>query len=178
MEDRLQSLEKIIGPTPENPSVGDIMSSIEYLHKRLELISDEPRLDTLVRRAQTLKKELQTIQSKASQQIEDQITKTKEEKINKMFDMMQRWDQASLQLPTIVTRLRALKTLHEESADALEKVHSLETQQKLIQQTLENNQQLLKKVGDSLSDNSKLMATNLQSFEARISKIQESMKKI
>jgi len=176
LEDRLQLLEKIVGPSPENPSVGDMMASVEYLNARLELISDEMKLDNLVRRAANLRKELQTIQQKTSQQIEDQITKAKEEKINRMFDVMERWDQASLQLPTIISRLHSLKILHEESADGIQKLHNLESQQKLIQQTLENNKQLLTKVSQSLSENAKLMSSNIQSFDTRISQIQEKMK--
>jgi len=91
---------------------------------------------------------------------------------------MQRWDQASLQLPTIVSRLRSLKTLHEESSDALNKVNNLETQQKLIQETLKSNQELLYKVSQSLMENSKLMVNNIQSFESRITKIQDTIKKM
>ena len=89
------------------------MRSIEFLDKRLSLLGDEARMDALTRKAETIRKSLQDYNSKAYQSIDEQITKTKEEKIEKMFDMMTRWDQAAVQLPTVVGRLRSLKNLHE-----------------------------------------------------------------
>jgi len=177
IEERIQSLEKIIGPTPENASTADMLTSVEYLNRRLELLSDDMKLESLIRRVQTLRKELQAIQSKASQQIEDQITKTKEEKIEKMSEMMQQWDPACLELPTVITKLQNLKPIHEASADIIEKIYSLETQQKLIQQTLENSRQVIDKIADSLTDNRNTMANNVQGFERRILEIQNKMKK-
>ena len=87
--------------------------SIEFLDKRLALLGDESRLEGLARKAEVIRKSLQDYNSKAYQTIDEQITKTKEEKIEKMFDMMTRWDQAAIQLPSIVSRLRSVKNLHE-----------------------------------------------------------------
>ena len=87
--------------------------SIEFLDKRLALLGDEARLEGLARKAEVIRKSLQDYNSKAYKNIDDQITKTKEEKIEKMFDMMTRWDQAAIQLPNIVARMRSVKNLHE-----------------------------------------------------------------
>ena len=149
--------------------------SIEYLSSVLSLLSDSDKLQQLVRRAQVLRKKLQEIQAKGHAAIELQITKTKEEKINKLFDMMTRWDQAALQLPTIVNRLRSIKNLHEESANIVQKVNRLQTQNKMIQKSLESNQQILQNVTKSLSENALTMQNNINLIQERLNKINEKL---
>merc|ERR1712013_306946 len=63
IKERLESLETIIGRKPENPTIGDMTRSIEYLSSVLALLSDE--------------------------------SKTMEEKITTLFEMMSRWDEAA-----------------------------------------------------------------------------------
>eukprot|EP01084_Bolivina_argentea_P306374 529419_1 len=178
LQSRLSNLEKIIGRSPDNASIGDMTRSIEYLSSILSLLSDDMKLEGLVRRAQVLRKKLQEIQAKGHAAIELQITKTKEEKINKLFDMMTRWDQAALQLPTIVQRLRSIKNLHEESANVIEKVNKLEVQNKLIQQSLTSNKSILNNVQKSLAENASVMSKNMKLIQERLDKVSETMKKL
>jgi len=175
---RLSNMEAIIGRKPDNAAVGDMTRSIEYLSSVLALLSDDLKLDALVRRAQVLRKKLQEIQSRGHDAIELQITKTKEEKINKLFDMMTRWDAAALQLPTVVDRLRSVKNVHEESANIVQKVNNLETQNKLIADQLSANRDLLGNVQASLAQNANLMAKNMKTIQDRMDRVQESMKKL
>merc|ERR1712154_508333 len=174
---RLSNLEAIIGRKPDNAAVGDMTRSIEYLSNVLSLLSDDMKLDASVRRAQVLKKKLQDIQTRGHEAIELQITKTKEEKISKLFDMMTRWDAAALQLPTVVDRLRSVKNVHEESANIVQKVNNLETQNKLIADQLASNQKLLGTVQASLAQNANLMSKNMKTIQDRLQRVQESMKK-
>merc|ERR1719414_1236211 len=174
---RLSNLEAIIGRKPDNAAVGDMTRSIEYLSNVLSLLSDDMKLDALVRRAQVLKKKLQDIQTRGHEANELQITKTKEEKISKLFDMMTRWDAAALQLPTVVDRLRSVKNVHEESANIVQKVNNLETQNKLIADQLASNQKLLTNVQASLAQNASLMSKNMKTIQDRLQRVQESMKK-
>merc|ERR1719414_370645 len=174
---RLSNLEAIIGRKPDNAAVGDMTRSIEYLSNVLALLSDDMKLEALVRRAQTLKKQLAAIQQRGHDAIELQITKTKEEKINKLFDMMTRWDAAALQLPTVVDRLRSVKNVHEESANIVQKVNNLETQNKLIADQLASNQKLLGNVQASLAQNANLMSKIMKTIQDRLQRVQESMKK-
>merc|ERR1719300_867097 len=175
---RLSNLEAIIGRKPDNAAVGDMTRSIEYLSSVLALLSDDMKLEALVRRAQTLKKQLAAIQQRGHDAIELQITKTKEEKINKLFDMMTRWDAAALQLPTVVDRLRSVKNVHEESANIVQKVNNLETQNKLIADQLAANKEILGNVQASLAQNANLMSKNMKTIQDRLHKVQESMKKL
>ena len=175
INDRLCNLEKIVGNKPENATIGDMTRSVEYLSSVLELLSDDMKLEQLVRRAHDLRKKLQEIQSKGHGAIELQITKQKEEKIKNMFDMMSRWDQAALQLPTIVSRLRSVKNLHEESANVVQKVQTLETQNKSIQQSLESNKKMLQNVQTSLAENAETMTKNMKLIQERLNKIQAKL---
>merc|ERR1719471_2662895 len=128
------------------------------------------KLDALVRRAQVLKKKLQDIQTRGHEAIEL--------KISKLFDMMTRWDAAALQLPTVVDRLRSVKNVHEESANIVQKVNNLETQNKLIADQLAANKEILGNVQASLAQNANLMSKNMKTIQDRLNKVQESMKKL
>eukprot|EP01084_Bolivina_argentea_P066786 121764_1 len=178
LNQRLSNLERVIGPKPDNAIVGDMTQSIEYLSSILELLSDDMKLDGLVRRASVLRKKLQEIQAKGHAAIELQITKTKEEKINKLFDMMTRWDQSALQLPKVVARLRSIKNLHEESANVVHKVNRLEVQNKLIESSLQSNMNILKNVQTSLSQNAQTMQNNMKLIEERLGAIQQNMHRL
>jgi len=178
IKERLESLESIIGRKPENPTIGDMTRSIEYLSSVLALLSDEGKLEGLVRRAQVLRKRLQEIQAKGHAAIELQITKTKEEKISTLFEMMSRWDEAAKTLPTVVKRLRSVSNLHEESANIVTKVGKLESQNKVIKSTLEANQEMLNEVKTSLAKNAEVMTTNMSTIQDRLNKIQQQMQSL
>merc|ERR1712087_492518 len=170
-----ENLEKIVGPKPDNATIGDMTRSIEYLSSVLALLSDEGKLEGLVRRAQVLRKRLQEIQAKGHAAIELQITKTKEEKISTLFEMMSRWDGAAKTLPTVVKRLRSVSNLHEESANIVTKVGKLESQNKVIKSTLEANQEMLNEVKTSLARNAEVMQQNMSTIQDRLNKIQQQM---
>mmetsp|Transcript_25060 Transcript_25060/g.39837 ORF Transcript_25060/g.39837 Transcript_25060/m.39837 type:complete len:92 (-) Transcript_25060:440-715(-) len=89
--------------------------------------------------------------------------------------MMTRWDQAALQLPTIVSRLRSVKNLHEESANIVQKVNRLETQNQLIQKSLESNQNILNNVTKSLQENATTMQNNMRLIQERLDKINQKL---
>merc|ERR1712013_686245 len=171
IKERLESLETIIGRKPGNPTIGDMTRSIEYLSSVLALLSDESKLEGLVRRAQVLRKRLQEIQAKGHAAIELQITKTKEEKITTLFEMMSRWDEAAKQLPTVAN-------LHEESANIVEKVGKLESQNKVIKSTLASNHEMLNEVKASLAKNAEVMTQNMSAIQDRLNKIQQQMQSL
>jgi len=175
VENRLRLLEKIVGSPLTHPSVRNLTSTERYLRERLESVTDKAKLDTLIHRAQALRKELQLIQVQPPQVVEDQA---QSDKINAMFNMMQRWDQAALQLPSVVGRLKSIKILHEESVNIVEKVNNLDAQHKLINQSLEANQQALQKVSLSLAENVNMISSKIQSFESKLVAIQDKVKKL
>ncbi|ETO23895.1 hypothetical protein RFI_13264, partial [Reticulomyxa filosa] len=119
LSDRLNSLEGVVGSgpgiAPETllTTKGGIVRNIECLNQRFALLCDQSRLSALKKNADTLKEAFKDIQSSTLVNIEEQSTKSKEQKINKMFEMMERWDEASHALPAIVDRLKALKDLNQ-----------------------------------------------------------------
>jgi len=179
ISERLDSLEALVGSTSENisNSKGGMTRNVEYLTKRLEQLSDQNRLSTLKKKAEGLKDVFKDMGLVAQNTVEDQ-SKVKDQKINQMFDMMERWDQASHALPAIVTRLKDLKNLHEESADMPQKVNSLGNQRNSIAQTLGKNAQVLQQVNESLVENAKIMQTNAQGIEQKMLQLQQQIQKL
>ena len=76
----------------------------------------------------------------------DDILKGGDAKITKMFEMMGRWDKTTQNLPPIIERLQTLEKVHKQSANVVERVKSLQDQQKIIKNTLEDNQKILEQV--------------------------------
>jgi hypothetical protein len=155
-----------------------MLGNVEMLWRRLDLLTDSGRLKQLQRRAETLKRNLDDISLDTKGVAEDEITKSKEKKIDDMFDTLQRWDALNVQevLPKVIDRLKALQVLHGESADVFDKVEALATQQELIKGTLSDNKKLLETVSKSLGENAKLMADNLDSIEKRMAALQSKLK--
>jgi len=65
ISERLDALEKLVGPIPQHTSntKGGMTRNIEYLGKRLELLSDQNRISALKKRADKLKDALKDIKS-------------------------------------------------------------------------------------------------------------------
>jgi hypothetical protein len=59
---------------------------------------------------------------------------------------VQKWDSTNEQLPVLVSRLKALKALHEEAASFAKTVRDLESQQDEVKKLLKSDSELLKTV--------------------------------
>jgi len=146
------------------------------LSDRLELLRDPNRLAALKKRADTLKQALNDFKA-VKMSNEEQSGKSKEQKIDKMFEMMERWDQVSPSLPVIVNRLKALKDLQQESTSLNDKVNNLTSQQQSIAQNLGKHTTTLQQINQTLVANSKTMQANVQSIEQKISQLQQQVQK-
>lgn len=71
---------------------------------------------------------------------------THPDQIEELYQMMSRWDITAQQLPAIVSRLKALKTLHEQSCDFQQSLRQLESHQAEMKTLLSTNHDLLVQV--------------------------------
>ena len=74
-------------------------------------------------------------------------------------------------LPQIVERLNALKYLHEQSAELMNRLTSIETTQATIQTSLQETSGLIEGVKNGLNTNMKTVETNLKSLDERLAKL-------
>jgi hypothetical protein len=66
--------------------------------------------------------------------------------VSDLYAALLRWDSVAQALPTVVRRLQSLAALHEESASALGRLATLETQLQATVETVAHDSQLLSQV--------------------------------
>ena len=108
LEKRIHRLERVVGS--RDITSQPLYPSIQTLKNQLNLLS-EGQLKTL---EEQLKRITLTF---ASENLDPKIeNETHEKKINQIFETMTKWESMDSQLPLIVSRLKTLKSLHEEAA--------------------------------------------------------------
>ena len=62
-----------------------------------------------------------------------------DERVDRLFEMMNQWNSTSQQVPTIVERLVSLKSIHEQSASAVNTIQQLQKDQDVITNLLNSS---------------------------------------
>lgn len=78
-----------------------------------------------------------------------------ESQVTKILATLEKWDQTSDSLPTIIARLRDLKKIHESAATIVDSVDQISTEQKRISESLVTTQTTLETLDKNLSQNMK-----------------------
>merc|ERR1712139_444616 len=74
-------------------------------------------------------------------------------KVAELYEFCHRWSVASNSLPQIVTRLRSLASLHQQSSSFASRLQALEQQQEDLLKLLENTNTAVKDLGTGLQAN-------------------------
>lgn len=179
VDKRLALVEKTLGTMPPEKAFGfpDLSSALQYIQSRLDLLSQE-KLDTVHRRIKAVMSEFDALQASAEKagQNADQVANT--ERINEIFQMMKRWDDAAQQVPLVVSRLLSLKELHEEGAEAVIRMQAMQGEHDLVRKTAEENKSALDSVKKSLSENIQTMLGNMQRLDERFEAVEARMKNL
>lgn len=101
------------------------------------------KLEKLGRNIQNINMELDQVIAKNKVA---KITKVEGEKIEDLIQKFKSSEGSIDELPGIVDRLESLKNLHEESAGLALNLSSIKNSQKYMEDTLQNNNELLNKV--------------------------------
>jgi DNA repair ATPase RecN len=124
-------------------SAEDIVSVVLDLKHKLSLLSDDS-LSTISTKAQAASKELDVVLQK--QNSTSTVSSDDLKKINELHSLISGVDAAIEELPIIVNRLTALKTLHEESAVVNQNLQRVDQEQFEITNMLKNHNTTLAQV--------------------------------
>lgn len=163
LENRLANLERIMG-TSTNV---DALATVASLSSKLDILGDPAKLQEIRKTVQTLTEYLETLK-KDKKKVEPILAKQKNEKVDKLFTMMSRWDKAALQLPVVVERLKSLQLLNAEASGVIDLMNTLDQQTQTLTQALSEDRGLLIQVSKTLAANSERIAENIASLDARI----------
>merc|ERR1712232_475179 len=91
-------------------------------------------------------------------------------KVAELYEFCHRWSVASSSLPQIVTRLRSLQSLHQQSSSFTSRLQALEQQQEELLKLLETTNTAVKDLGGSLQDNMTIVRDSMRSLETKVNK--------
>jgi len=171
LDRRLTELEQLIGPAQTSI---DLLSTVEGLREKLTLLSSPKQLEVLQRTINAISQDFDKLVEKKPK-LEDSNEKPQDVKVNEIFEMMNRWDVTSQQLPIIVSRLQALKSLHEESSSFQLGIQQLESQQEEIKKLLKFNGELMGQVDSNFKQNLGIVQSNVQALEQRITELSKKL---
>lgn len=100
-----------------------------------------------------------------------------DKKVGEIYDMMGKWDVVAQQLPTLVSRLVALRALHEDGIRFASSLASLDREQQSIHALLRDNADLLGTMDASLKGNMATIQANVKMLDDRFLAVQQRMEK-
>jgi len=164
LEKRITELEKLLGKHSGAISGGNLVSSIEQIKTKLSLL-DARQLDRLSLKVKLLSQDLDALTKKEEEVLQSVLA---QQKINELYDIINRIDVSTQQLPTLISRLQSLKALHEESAFFVRTLKQLENEQQEISKLITVNNTTLVEVSKGLKSNFTAIEHNFSSLEKRI----------
>eukprot|EP00823_Brevimastigomonas_motovehiculus_P002146 TRINITY_DN1364_c0_g1_i1.p1 TRINITY_DN1364_c0_g1~~TRINITY_DN1364_c0_g1_i1.p1 ORF type:complete len:502 (+),score=221.81 TRINITY_DN1364_c0_g1_i1:114-1619(+) len=196
-EQRVSILEQVVGhPDQASTLFPDVYTGLSQLTKRVDLL-DNNKLDHLSRRIRSVLMEFELLEnvknknqfssasssssSSSSSSLSSSSTSTSvgvDEKVERLYQMMTRWDQCAQQLPLVISRLQSLRELHEESAQSVSRLSAVEKQMDTTQALLEHDKSTLEQVSKSLSTNLTTMSSNMDSLDSRMKLLREKLENL
>eukprot|EP00029_Vermamoeba_vermiformis_P014253 TRINITY_DN9376_c0_g1_i1.p1 TRINITY_DN9376_c0_g1~~TRINITY_DN9376_c0_g1_i1.p1 ORF type:complete len:424 (+),score=127.07 TRINITY_DN9376_c0_g1_i1:16-1287(+) len=177
MEKRIHQVESLLGNKVLMPgnSAEDIVSVVLDLKRKLSLLSDDS-LSTISTKAQAASKELDVVLQK--QNSTSAVSSDDLKKINELHSLISGVDAAIEELPIIVNRLTALKTLHEESAVINQNLQRVDQEQFEITNLLKSHNTTLAQVEENFNKNMTTIQNNFNLIDKRIADLQTKMEKL
>uniref|UniRef100_A0A3Q0SEG0 Dynactin 2 (p50) n=1 Tax=Amphilophus citrinellus TaxID=61819 RepID=A0A3Q0SEG0_AMPCI len=160
LEKRLAELEIAVG------SGSDKQDTIELLQARVSAL-DSATLDQVEARLQSVLGKMNEI-AKHKAAIEDAETQNK---VSKLYDVVQKWDAMSTSVPQVVQRLVAVKELHEQAMQFGQLLTHLDTTQQMINNSLKDNNTLLTQVQQTMKENLVAIEENFAALDQRMKKL-------
>lgn len=180
---RIAKLEKVIGGgdlSRAAAELGDvdlnISSAITNIAERAAILEAEStaamtaRLSALL----TLKGQAEAVKKTDGKP----ATEEHVERVNTLYSKMQEWDATSQAVPELITRLTALKGLHERGTDFGKTLSHLEETQKTLTKALSDDKTVLEKLEGSFAANMATIEGNFAALDARVEAINANLAKL
>jgi len=178
LEKKLVELEQLVGVSRNEPTqmTGGLLPAVAQLKEKVLLMTDPNQLDAIQRKTKAISQDMDALTEKsktasATQQIH-------EKKVHEVFEVMSKWDSVAQSLPALVTRLKSLKLLHEESASFHQNITQLESQQQEIKQLLKSNNELMRQLEKNFGSNVTIIQQNVNALETRFARFAKKIEEL
>ncbi|KAF9345289.1 Dynactin subunit 2 [Mortierella sp. AD094] len=148
LAERLAILEKAVGSTPMQ-SGNSLVGTVEKLEQSMGILAQPRQLEQLSRRLKVVMGELERVQElQAKDSAATGISSETENKINNLFELVDKIDPLVSLAPVLVTRLKGLKGLHSEAAIFSDSIKMISSEQSKISEELKGLNTVSTKVED------------------------------
>lgn len=170
LESSIAQIERRIGTLDPACPFSDMQTAVLQLQKRMSLL-DTAKIDAIHRQVAQVKNDVEDLLKKKADLQGSSPDCNLDQKVNELYELCHRWNATSTSLPMIVTRLRTLQALHQQSASFSTRLSTLEQQQEEIVKLLETTSSAVKEVGSSLKENMTIVKENMSSLEEKMKKV-------
>uniref|UniRef100_A0A914DIQ4 Dynactin subunit 2 n=1 Tax=Acrobeloides nanus TaxID=290746 RepID=A0A914DIQ4_9BILA len=137
LEARIQRIEKMLksdNPDSENLGNTTFSEAVEDLRMRVDALNPI-YLDNLESKLNNVLTKLSQVDDKRNERSDVQF----EERVNKLYEMVSKWDTQCSNLPSIVKRMHSLATLHEQAENWSSKLNEMVGIKSQILKKIEND---------------------------------------
>ncbi|GJJ70917.1 dynactin 2 [Entomortierella parvispora] len=178
LAERLAVLEKAVGST-QMQSGASLVGTVEKLEQHINILVQPRQLEQLSRRLKVVTGELERVQElQAKDATSSGISADAENKINALFELVDKIDPLVSLAPVLVTRLKGLKGLHAEAAVFSDSIKMISGEQSKITEELKGLDTVSTKLQESLSENDAAIQRNIEMIDGRITQLVERIQRL
>ncbi|KAF9183905.1 Dynactin subunit 2 [Haplosporangium sp. Z 767] len=173
LAERLAVLERTVGST-QMQSGASLVGTVEKLEQNIGVLVQPRLLEQLSRRLKVVTAELERVQElQAKESTTTGISAEAENKINTLFELVDKIDPLVALAPVLVTRLKGLKGLHAEAAVFSDSIKMISSEQTKISEELKGLDTVSAKLQESLTENDAAIQKNIELIDGRITQLVE-----
>ncbi|KAF9565132.1 Dynactin subunit 2 [Mortierella alpina] len=178
LAERLAVLEKAVGST-QMQSGASLVGTVEKLEQHISILSQPRQLEQLSRRLKVVTGELERVQElQAKDATVSGISAEAENKINVLFELVDKIDPLVSLAPVLVTRLKGLKGLHAEAAVFSDSIKMISSEQTKISEELKGLDTVSTKLQESLTENDAAIQKNIELIDGRVTQLVERIQRL
>ncbi|KAG0054260.1 Dynactin subunit 2 [Gryganskiella cystojenkinii] len=178
LAERIAVLEKAVGST-QMQSGSSLVGTVEKLEQHINILVQPRQLEQLSRRLKVVTVELERVQElQAKDATATGISAEAENKINTLFELVDKIDPLVSLAPVLVTRLKGLKGLHAEAAVFSDSIKMISGEQTKISEELKGLDTVSTKLQESLSENDAAIQKNIEMIDGRITQLVERIQRL
>lgn len=169
LEGSLAEIERQLGVMDPSCPFTDLHSAVAHLQRRVALL-DAGTLDGISKRINLVVADIEKMMAKKAELESSTSSPDTDRKVEELYEFCQRWTSTADSLPAVVTRLRSLESLHQQSGSFASRLVALERQQDELQKLLETTNAAVGELTVGLKQNMKTVQENMRSLDDKISK--------
>ncbi|KAJ1650786.1 hypothetical protein IWQ61_008497 [Dispira simplex] len=184
LEKRLAELEGLVGISVHDEvqsltQEGSVLDTLYNLEDKVRLLAQPRHLESLSRRAKMLTQEFEKLTAaRASRGNQEGIDDEVLDKVNRLFDMVQRVEPLIETTPAIIARLQSLQSVHLEATLVSQTLRQCSDEQTSISEELKVLQEISERLQSSIVENTSTIEENVQNLDERIKSLHQRIDKL